>query len=67
MTRIEECEKLLKKWKAAEKKAEGEEWQECTQSYYKIKMSGMEAAIAIFKRPSNTQMHMDTKPCGERL
>lgn len=62
MTRIEECENLWKEWKTKRNKAlnAGDDKQSliCSKVH-----KGIDLALTIFKRPSNTQMHVDTNPC----
>lgn len=59
MTRIEELEQLLNKWKAVFKKTSRSKVQ--AYNYAEGSVDGLETAIGIIKDPSNTQMHVDTK------
>lgn len=63
MDKIEECENLLSEWKAEKAKAERMGWL-YQKSALDHKISGLISALRIFKQPSNTQMHVDTKPCS---
>lgn len=63
MTRIEECEKLLNEWKTIY------EAMDLTgikhHVYEEGFVNGLEAALSIFKKPSNTQMYIDACTCDE--
>jgi len=62
MNKIEECEKLLEYWKA--KAYKSVEFKLVTQAKMEANvMTGITLALAIFKKPSNTAMQIDTTPC----
>ena len=62
MNKIEQIELFISDWKAAEEqdKALGRHKQA---RYAKGRQDGLAAALAIFKRPSNTAIQIDKKPC----
>ncbi len=62
MTRIEECEKLLSEWKSNKESAKKNGLPELWKHAGAI-VAGIELALDIFKRSSNTQMHLDKKSC----
>jgi len=64
MNKIEEIDHLLATWKADYRKAL-KSWDDSACFLLKYRIEVLESALAILKRPSNTRMHMDTKPCGE--
>jgi len=63
MTRIEECEKLLSEWKSNKESAKKNGLLELWEHAGAI-VAGIELALDIFKRPSNTQMQIDAKACS---
>ena len=57
MSKIERIEKLLKKWKAAEKSFWGSNCNE--EHIFYGGQKAFKAALKILKQPPDTQMHMD--------
>jgi len=64
MNKIQEIKLRWEEWKAALFECDKEKYPE---GYAKIEgvVFGLDAALHILKRPSNTRMHVDTKPCAE--
>ena len=65
MTKIEELEILVSEWEATVAELENKtgKQQELRDAYNRC--DAFRVALAIFKRPPNTQMHAGTKPCAE--
>ena len=61
MNNIKLIEKEIKYWKAEK----GNEKNRTVEHYFLDGMiEGLKKALAIIKQPSNTAMHVDTKPCN---
>jgi hypothetical protein len=62
MSKMEELTTLLSDWKAA-KKEYARTGRSALLRRITRKIHGLEAAIDIIKKPPNTRMQMDQKPC----
>ena len=62
MNKIEEIEQLRNDWRARRKKCRAAQ-KEILFHHADGVSEGLSLAIGILNQPSNTQMHMDTKPC----
>jgi hypothetical protein len=62
MTQYEQAKQNLERWKADYRKAL-KSWDDSACFLLKYRIEVFESALNYFKRPSNTRMHMDTKPC----
>jgi len=66
MNRIEECEKLLTKWEAVRDDLANRDCPGLVKDVNN-QIMGAKTALAIFKRPSNTQLKIGRASCRERV